>query len=278
MHQIHLWRFFSNAELNQNLKGQKSLASAAALGTIWSIKDLASNVPWIKGVHWPLAQWLKSYVLLWPTAANPQWPCTLKSRLCSLWGPQGAPLPCSVLSLGSIFLGASVLLLLVLPKPTLKSQVGAGLGVALELQHYRLAHLKQVALKISLRICLVPSPGAADQTPEGWAVRSHSGHSPACAEARMISQATAAHWSQAQGREVFCEPSLVSSLRITLGPCRWCLSHEMGIPILIQTSRVLTRGPRWQTGLFWSEWALSAHHVDALEPCQARPALFVVNF
>lgn len=39
--------------------------------------------------------------------------------------------------------------------------------LALELQHYRLAHLKQVALKLSLRICLLPSPGAADQTPEG---------------------------------------------------------------------------------------------------------------
>lgn len=38
----------------------------------------------------------------------------------------------------------------------------SGLGVA-TLQ----ASPPQVALKISLRICLVPSPGAADQTPEG---------------------------------------------------------------------------------------------------------------
>lgn len=45
-----------------------------------------------------------------------------------------------------------------LPKPTLKSLAGAT-------GRQRLAQLRQMSLKVSLRICLLPSPDATDQTP-----------------------------------------------------------------------------------------------------------------
>ena len=131
-------KFFSNAELNQNLKGQKSLALAAALCTVWSTKDLATNASWIKGVHWPLAQWLWSYVLLWPTATNPQWPCTLKSHLCSL-GSSGSPSP-MLSALSGIHMPGAFSAPPTGAPQTHPEEPGWGKQrLALELQHCRLA-------------------------------------------------------------------------------------------------------------------------------------------